>query len=217
RAHAELRRRAAGRRPLGDGRLPGRPAAQSGGGAGRAASRRPGGRREEPAMTAAAETPPPPLSELRPARPFEGGRRVLLGGLLAGLVGTALLVFGLFVDAKQVFFSYLVAYAYLFTLVLGAGAFIMSMHAASAIWSTAVRRLAEAVLAILPLVALLVAPIFLGADLLYPWMHPEGIAREEVRQVVLHKRSYLNLPFVIVRALAYFAFFLLVARLLLPL
>lgn len=166
-------------------------------------------------MTATAEAPPPPpVSELRPARPFEGGRSTLVGGLLAGLVGTALLVFGLFVDAKQVFFSYLVAYAYLFTLVLGAGAFVMSMHAASAVWSTVVRRLAEAVLAVLPLVVLLVIPIFLGAGFLYPWMHPERIAREEIRRLMLHRHSYMNLPFVILRAVAYFAFFLTVGVLL---
>jgi hypothetical protein len=165
-------------------------------------------------MTVASEAPPLDPAELQPARPYRGSRRALWGGLAAGALGTALLVVGLFVDAKQVFFSYLVAYAYLFTLVLGAGAFIMAMHAASAIWSTAVRRLAEAVLAVLPLVVVLVIPIFLGADLLYPWMHPERIAREEVRQVVLHKRAYLNLPFVIVRAVLYFTFFLVVGALL---
>lgn len=166
-------------------------------------------------MTAAVSAPPPPpASALRPARPFRGGRPALLGGLLAGAAGTVLLVIGLFLDAKQVFFSYLVAYAYLFTLVLGAGAFVMAMHAASAIWSTAVRRLAEAVLAILPLAVVLVVPIFLGADLLYPWMHPERIARPETRELVLHKHAYLNLPFVVVRAIAYFAFFLTVGGLL---
>jgi hypothetical protein len=157
-------------------------------------------------MTAAAEVLP--LPERHAERPFGGGGRAFAGALLAGLLGTVLLIIGLISDPQQVFFSYLVAYAYLFTLVLGAAAFVMSMHAASAVWSTAVRRLAEAVMALLPLLLILVIPIFAGAGWLYPWMHPERIARAEVRDLVLHKRPYMNLPFVIVRAGIYFAFFL---------
>jgi hypothetical protein len=142
------------------------------------------------------------------ARPFEGGRRAIVVGLVAGVVGTALLVVGLFTDARQAFFSYLIAYAYLFALTVGAVAFVTAMHAAGAVWPTAVRRFAEAVMALLPLVMLLVVPVFLGAGLLYPWMHPEAFARDEVREVLLHRRSYMNLPFVFVRAIAYFVFFM---------
>jgi hypothetical protein len=138
----------------------------------------------------------------------------MIGGLVAGVVGAVLLAAGAVADPKQALFSYLIAYAYLFTLVLGAGAFVMSMHAASAIWSTAVRRLAEAVMAILPLAVVLVVPIFVGAGVLYPWMHPERVAREETRQLLLHKQAYLNLPFVVGRAAAYFLFFVAVAALL---
>ena len=146
-----------------------------------------------------------PLSPLE-GRPFMGGRRAMVGGLCAGVIGTALLIFGLFLDAKQVFFSYLIAYAYLFALIAGALAFVTSMHAANAVWATAVRRLAEALMALLPVAVVLVVPIFLGASQLYPWMHPERIAREEVRALVMHKRPWMNLPFVIVRAVFYFAF-----------
>ena len=159
-------------------------------------------------MSASSDLPPPMRPE---AVPFRGGSAVLAGCLVAGAVGTALLVFGLFRDARQVFFSYLVAYAYLFGLILGALAFVLSMHAAGAVWSTAVRRFAEALTAMLPVAIVLLVPIFLGAHLIYPWMHPETIAREEVRQLVLHKRPYMNLPFVIVRAAIYFAFFLAIA------
>lgn len=159
-------------------------------------------------MTAAAAPPVSSLAELHGARLFRGGGRAFAGGLVAGVIGTVLLAVGLASDPQQVFFSYLIAYAYFFTLVLGAAAFVMAMHAASAVWSTAVRRFAEAVMAVLPLLLVLVIPIFLGAGWLYPWMHPERFASEEVRQLVLHKRPYMNLPFVVVRAALYFAFFL---------
>jgi hypothetical protein len=155
-------------------------------------------------MTAAAVAP-------ADGRPFPGGGRALRLGVLVGAVGTVALVAGVFVDPAQALSSYLVAYAYLFALVLGALAFVTSMHAASAVWATSVRRLAEALMALLPLTIVLVVPILAGADLLYPWMHPERVAPPELRALVLHKRPYMNLPFVVGRAAVCFAFFVAVA------
>jgi hypothetical protein len=153
-------------------------------------------------MTAAGASTPPE------AVPFWGGRSLMLGGLVAGIVGGGLLVLGAVADPRQALSSYLVAYAYLFALTVGAVAFVTSMHAAGAIWPTTVRRLAEVLMALLPLAALLVVPVLLGADWLYPWMHPERVEPEELRALVLHKRPYMNLPFVVGRAVACFAFFL---------
>jgi hypothetical protein len=135
----------------------------------------------------------------------------MLVGVVVGAAGAVALAIGLAVDPDQALFSYLVAYAYLFALVLGAVAFVTSMHAASAVWATAVRRFAEALMALLPLTVVLVVPILAGAGRLYPWMHPERIVPDELRALVLHKRPYMNLPFVIVRAAICFAFFVAVA------
>jgi hypothetical protein len=146
------------------------------------------------------------------ARPFEGGGAVILLALLAGAIGATLFVIGLLRDGRQALISYLIAYAYLVTIVLGALAFVLSMHAAGAVWPTAVRRFAEGMTAVLPLGLVLAAPLFIGAGLIYPWVHPERIASSEAREVVLHKHAYLNLPFTAVRAAAYFAFFIGVAR-----
>ncbi|MFL5304935.1 MAG: hypothetical protein ACJ8F1_06960 [Polyangia bacterium] len=149
---------------------------------------------------------------LRPAsRPFAGGGGAMAVSLLLGVAGAVALGIGLVRDPRQAFFSYLIAYAYVLGLVLGAQAFVLSVHAARATWPTAVRRLAEAITATLPLLAVLAIPIFAGADQLYPWMHPERIAREEVREIVLHKRPLMNLPFVVVRAAVYFTYFGIVA------
>jgi hypothetical protein len=150
---------------------------------------------------------PPPAE----GQPFLGRGRAMLAGVIVGGVGAALLALGLFLDPAQALSSYLVAYAYLFALVIGALAFVTSMHAASAIWATAVRRFAEALVALLPLTVVLVVPILAGAGRLYPWMHPERVAPPELQALVLHKRPYLNLPFVIVRAALCFAFFIAVA------
>lgn len=142
------------------------------------------------------------------ARPFEGSRLLLAGGLLAGVAGGALLAIGFATDPQQAAFSYLVAFAYLFAVVIGAIAFVTANHAAGAVWPTAVRRLAEAMMALTPLLIVLAVPVFVEAGRLYPWMHPEQLADGEARRLVLHKHPYMNLPFVVIRAAAYFVYLL---------
>ncbi len=152
---------------------------------------------------------------LRPAaRPFAGGGAAMAAGVVAGLGGAGLLIAGGVADPRQAFFSYLIAYTYVLALILGAQAFVLSVHAAGSTWPTAVRRLAEAVTAVLPLAAVMSIPIFAGAGHLYPWMHPERIARPEVRALVVHKQPLMNLPFVVVRAAVYFAYFIVVGTVL---
>jgi hypothetical protein len=145
------------------------------------------------------------------ARPFTGGRPAMHLGLGVGLAGAAMLALGGLADPAQALHSYLVAYAYLFALAVGAMAFLLSMDAAGAVWPAAVRRLAESLAALLPLLLALLVPILAGADLLYPWMHPAQLASEEARAAVLHRRPYMNLRLVVVRAAACFAFFVAVA------
>jgi hypothetical protein len=148
------------------------------------------------------------------ARPFRGGSRVMRGGLVAGVAGATLLAIGFVADPRQALFSYLIAYAYLLALALGAMAFVLSVHAANSVWPTAVRRLAEAAMALLPLTAVLLVPVLARADLLYPWMHAERVPLEAGREVVLARRWYLNLPFVCVRAVLIFAVLIAIAALL---
>jgi hypothetical protein len=148
-----------------------------------------------------------PALDVRPeARTFRGGRLAMRGGLVAGAAGTALLAIGFAIDPRQALFSYLIAYAYLLALALGAMAFVLSVHAANSVWPTAVRRLAEAGMAVLPLMAVLLVPVLVGAGWLYPWTHAETVPAAAGREVVLERRWYLNLPFVCVRAAVIFAF-----------
>jgi len=141
-------------------------------------------------------------------RIFRGGRRSIGGGLFTGATGAALLAAGMVRDPAQALSSYLVAYAYLLALVLGAAAFVLSVHAAGSIWPTAVRRLAEAVMALMPLAALLLIPVALGCRHLYPWAHADRIARADLRRLVLERGAYMTPPVVTARAAACFAFFL---------
>ena len=108
-----------------------------------------------------------------------------------GRSGTALLSIGAVVDREQLFFSYLIAYAYAVSIAVGALIFLMVCHAMRAGWPVAIRRLTEAVVAVFPVLAVLFIPLAFGLGTLYPWLHPDRFSNPEERDLVLHK---LRLP-----------------------
>jgi hypothetical protein len=120
-----------------------------------------------------------------------------LGGL--GLVLALVLRAG---DTKQFAFSWLVAFLFFLSLALGALFFVLIHFATQAGWGIVVRRLAENTMGTLPLFALLFVPVTLGMGELFPWVH--GIAHGH-DHVLAGKAPYLNTPFFVGRAVAYFA------------
>jgi hypothetical protein len=144
------------------------------------------------------------------AAPFRGGARWLWGGIAAGVIGTAGLVVGAWVNVTQVFFSWLIAYTFALTIVIGMAAFLMACHTMGATWPTAIRRLGEAIIAAMPLLAVMVIPLLLGLSHLYPWMHPGAISDAQTRELVRHKLPLMNRPLVLVRSVAYITVWLIV-------
>jgi len=135
--------------------------------------------------------------------PFEGGKRPLVGMLilgLAGLVGTAI---GAIADPRRTLFSYLVALAFWLGISLGALFLVTIFHASNAKWPVVVRRVLERMAECSALFAVLFLPVLFGMKELFVWTHsslPASLAR-----VLEQKRYYLNVPFFIARAAAYFA------------
>jgi len=76
------------------------------------------------------------------------------------------------------------------------------------------RRLAEKTAALFPVFAILFLPVLVGMQLIYPWSGDSLTAADEL---IRHKSPYLNAPFFIVRAVFYFAAWIIVSRLLLRL
>lgn len=143
----------------------------------------------------------------------ELGERLWRRAGVVGLAGIAVSA-GLGVVAgdggRRFFFSYLHAFAFCLSLALGALFFVILQHLTRAGWSVVVRRLAEAVAASLPSLAVLFLPILLlGMAHLYRWAHPGALAQDPLLQA---KRGYLNLPFFALRWVIYFAAWTLLAR-----
>lgn len=100
----------------------------------------------------------PPQSLVHPAR------------LLVG-VGAATVLAGLLTDPSRIWVQVLLVGLYLTGLALAGMVFVAIQHALGAGWATVLRRVPEALFALLPVGAVLVlAALLFGGRTLYPWM-----------------------------------------------
>jgi hypothetical protein len=129
---------------------------------------------------------------------LSGFRRIALG---VGGIGIVLLLLGAFLDPAQFFHSYLLGYLYWLGLGLGCLGVVMVYHLTGGGWGVAVRRLLEAGIGTLPVMALLFVPLAFGLHHNYEWTHTETVMADPV---LVKKVAYLNVPFFLVRAAIYF-------------
>lgn len=141
-----------------------------------------------------------PADALAPAPPYRPRRALLLGGLIAGAVGTVAIVLGFLVDHRATCFGYLAGYVSVLSTVLGALIFLCICNSVGSIWPVAIRRVLETVVMSLPLFAIGFIPVLLCLRHLYPWVAPAEIADPLVRAVVEKKLRWLNPGFFGARA-----------------
>lgn len=136
------------------------------------------------------------------------GRNALIVGVVLLLVSAV----GYFQDTDHFFLAYLTSFVFWLTIALGALFFTMVQHLTGAKWSVVVRRLSESIAATMPVLVILFIPLLFGIGRLYHWSHADAVAADELLQ---SKSPYLNVPFFVIRAVFYFAVWVIVARLLL--
>lgn len=123
------------------------------------------------------------------------------GALLVGGVGLLLCAVGAFFNTAQFFRSYLVAYLFWLGIGLGGVAWLMVFQLTGGRWGEAIRHLLVSSVMLTWLMVVLFVPLLFGLATLYPWVNPELVAQDPLLQ---HKQPYLNVPFFLLRALAYF-------------
>lgn len=103
-------------------------------------------------------------------------------------------------ESKQQFYvSYLTSYMFWLSLSLGALFFVLIQHGTRAGWSIVVRRIAENWMLVLPVMGVLVVPVFFGQHDLFHWSHePAKLADDFILQ---KKISYFDSAFYIGRSL----------------
>ena len=121
--------------------------------------------------------------------------------LVAGAIGVAISLVGLFIDSRQFLQSYLMAYMLCLGVTLGCLALGMVHQLSGGAWGVVIRRPIGAASRTLPMMTALFLPIALGMSRMYVWTNADLVAHDEVLQ---HKHAYLNTPFFLVRAAIYF-------------
>ncbi len=97
--------------------------------------------------------------------------------------------------------TYLVSFAFFLAITLGGLFFVLLQHCTRAGWSVVIRRIAEAIAANVWLMALLAVPVIWGMNHLYSWTDTAAAAHDPL---LSGKIAFLNPSFFIVRLIAYF-------------
>jgi hypothetical protein len=127
---------------------------------------------------------------------------VVCGVLAAiGIGGSLLLARGSEGGMDHLLETYLVSFAFFLSISLGALFFVLLQHCTRAGWSVVVRRVAEVLAGNVWLMAVLAVPIVLGMDHLYHWTDTAAAAHDPL---LAGKLGFLNPTFFVVRLIAYF-------------
>jgi len=138
--------------------------------------------------------------------------RIKIISLGVGVLGLAGCVAGWILAPADFFVAYLFGHFFFLGLSLGSLGFLMIHHLTGGYWGYSVRRFLEAAIGNLPLLALLLVPIFFGLTYLYPWKNPSVVASDEILR---HKQIYLNTTGYVIRSVVMFVIWIVMARLLL--
>ncbi len=126
--------------------------------------------------------------------------RMSRNGMILGGFGAAVTAWGFFAARETFFQSYLIGYMYWMYITLGALALLMVQHLSGGAWGIVSRRVFEAAVRTLPVMAVLFLPIAFNLTHLYEWARPEAL-NDPAIQV---KAAYLNPSFFFARAIGYF-------------
>jgi hypothetical protein len=140
------------------------------------------------------------LADARLEMPRGNANRLAAVFGVIGLLGLVVTGLGFLNDAERgdALSSYLVAFMFVATISVGGLFFAMLQHLVGAFWSVTLRRLAENLGSLLPLIAVLFLPIVWGLKTLYPWAQDGHLSEE-----VLAKTGFLNTGFFLGRAVFY--------------
>ncbi len=127
-------------------------------------------------------------------------RRALLVGGVLGVIS----IIGFVIEPGQAFHSYLLAFMFCLGLTLGPMAMLMVWHLTGGDWGIPIRRIFEAAMSTLPLMAAAFIPLAISAylHLNYPWANPEEVKHSE--HLANEAAKYLNPNLFLLRGIAYF-------------
>ncbi len=122
--------------------------------------------------------------------------------IVLAVIGIVCFILGLRTDPEVTWGSYLVAAYYFVEIAVGAAFFLAIQYISQSGWSSAFRRVPEAIMMWIPFTAIFFLLLYFGMHSIYHWSHEEVVAEDALLQ---HKSSYLNIPFFFIRLVLSFA------------
>jgi hypothetical protein len=117
-------------------------------------------------------------------------------GITLFVIGAVASLIGFIIDPVRGSYSYLVAFLFLLSISVGSLLLVAIEYASGATWSTPFRRISEFLASTLPLLIILVIPLFFSLHNLFNWTHTNIVAKDKILQL---KSAYLNSSFFDVR------------------
>lgn len=125
--------------------------------------------------------------------------------------GIGSFILGLLSDSKITWANYLIVNYYFFSLAMGGAFFFVIQGITQSGWSSAFKRISEAMMSYIPFAAGFFLLLFFGMHDLYHWSHNEAVA---IDPVIEHKSAFLNIPFFFGRMIIYFTLWIVFIRIL---
>ena len=136
-----------------------------------------------------------------------GLQRPMIALLIIGVVLLAITLPGAFANRRQFYFSYLFGCVFWVGVSLGCLSVLLIHVLTGGRWGYPTRRIFEAGAMVLPLMAILFIPVFLGLSQMYPWADPAHADNELVR----HRHAYENNFGYILRSVCFFVLMIVLA------
>lgn len=118
------------------------------------------------------------------------------------IIGALVTLVGIVFVPQRAWANLLLANYYILGTAIGAVVFIALMFVSNAGWATAIRRVPEAMIAVLPVSGIIMIVTMLGIHSMYEWSHTEVLAQDHILQA---KTAWLNVPFFVLRTVVFIA------------
>lgn len=138
--------------------------------------------------------------------------RVRWGLIAAAAIGALGCALDIAVSGPTNRHGYLAAFAFITSTVLGALVLSMTTELAGATWFVVMRRLAEALSGVAPLLPVAFIPLGLSLRAVYPWAGPREDLDEAVRRSLDHLQSWMNAPLFLGRSALFLALWVALAE-----
>ncbi len=132
--------------------------------------------------------------------------RLWRGLVLMALLGGVVMLAGALLQPQRTWVNLLLVANYVLGLALGGLVFVALHYVCGATWSTAIRRVPEAMAATLPLMTPLLLVVLVVSPMLYPWFHESSSAAQPS---MWFKDLWLTPGFFAARALVYLGIWIL--------